>query len=426
MKAYLAGLSLITTALFACGGTTDTPTDGGDTDAGDQDVVVVVDAGPDVDNGQPSTTYPAFKVDPPQVVNSGGSTLAAPKVVPIYYSNDDATFTGNITSFLNKLPASTYWGPSVVEYGVGALSIATPVQLTTPAPLTISDDEIQAWLTTKLASSDPAFPAPDANTIYTFFFPTGTTITLSQQQGGGSSCKQFGGYHDNVVFAAKPVAYAVVPRCATFGGLTGLDAVTGPSTHEIIEAATDPYPQDSPAYQSVDDNHILWTFILGGGETGDLCAQFSNAFFIPTDVGNTVQRTWSNKAAKAGHDPCQPADGSAYFNSMPVLPETVTLGGQITTKGITIPVGGTGTVEVDLFSDADTKGPWTVKATDAASLQGAKPTLDFTWDKTSGLNGEKLHLTITVLGKSQYGAAAFILDSVQGPRTSLWVGLVAN
>ncbi len=425
-------LSLLASSfLLACGGTDQSVPDSGNNnnDAAQQPETSTVDAGPDVDNGAPSTTYPAFKIDAPQVVNAGsGPVLATPKIVPVYFSNDDTSFTGQLTTFMNKLPTSTYWGPQVKEYGVGAISVATPVQLTeasvTGSTGTIDDSAIQTWLKAKLSPTlDPAWPAPDANTIYALFYPTGTTITLGTS---GTSCKSFGAYHGNVTINGTDIAYAVMPRCATFGGLTGIDAVSAPTTHEIIEASTDPYPNTQQAFGSVDDNHILWEFVLGGGEVGDMCAQSQSSFYKPLDIGFEVQRTWSDLAASGGHDPCLPSDGTPYFNSMPVLPDTVTVGGQITTKGIKIPVGQTGTVEVDLFSDAKTSGPWTVGAVDAATLQGNPATMNMTWDRTSGVNGEKLHLTINVTASSQYGAGAFIIQSQLNGRKNLWMGLVGN
>ena len=62
--------------------------------------------------------------------------------------------------------------------GFGCQPCTVPVQLTENAPGTISDNGIQSWLAGKLNSNDPAFPAPDKNTLYALNYPTGTTITL--------------------------------------------------------------------------------------------------------------------------------------------------------------------------------------------------------------------------------------------------------
>ena len=422
---------LISLLIVACGGSVQGTNDAGNNNNNDDAAVqpdvatVVVDAGPDVDNGAPSSTYPAFKIDAPQVVNSSnGPVLKAPKVVPVYFANDDTTFTAQITSFLDKLPGSAYWGPGEKEYGVtGALTVTTPIQLTENAPASIDDSAIQTWLSGKITSKDPAWPQPDANTIYMMFYPSGTSITLGQS---GASCSSFGGYHNDVTVTSSDVAYAVVPRCGNFGGLTGVDSVTSPASHELVEAATDPYPQTQQAFGQVDDNHVLWEYVLGGGEVGDMCAQFGTSFYAPTDLGFTVQRTWSNAAATAGHDPCVPADGTPYFNSMPVLTDKVSLlNGQVVTQGVHIPVGQSATIEVDLFSDAPV-GPWTVSASDTASMQGGTPTLSFTWDRTSGQNGEKLHLTIQATATSQYGGAGFLIRSKTSTRHTSWFGLVGN
>ena len=81
-----------------------------------------------------------------------------------------------------------------------------------------------------------------------------------------------------------------------------------------------------------------------------------------------MQRTWSNKAAPAGHDPCVPAlPGEVYFNAAPVLNDNITvdvIGQTSRCKGVKIAVGETKTIEIDLFSDAATGGPWTVAVQD--------------------------------------------------------------
>jgi hypothetical protein len=128
--------------------------------------------------------------------------------------------------------------------------------------------------------------------------------------------------------------------------------------------------------------------------------------------------------------------GLPFFQSAPVLGEEVTFtplpnSGSLVTKGITIPVGQSATVEVDLFSDAPTSGPWTVTAGDLLSRAfgsyGVTPTLSFSWDKTQGSNGDKLHLTITVTGASLFGGAhAFVVTSTLDGRYYEWPGVVVE
>jgi hypothetical protein len=138
----------------------------------------------------------------------------------------------------------------------------------------------------------------------------------------------------------------------------------------------------------------------------------------------------------ASHDPCVPAAaGQAFFDSAPVLTETVTFASALTpsivTKGITIPIGQSKTIEVDLFSDGDTGGPWTVTADDVLhkyyGSYGIPATLAFQWDRTSGVNGEKLHLTVTVTSASLIGNGhAFAITSTLGRRVVVWPGMVVD
>ncbi|HEY2369523.1 MAG TPA: hypothetical protein VGH87_24160, partial [Polyangiaceae bacterium] len=277
MRTTLIASSVFFFSAFACGGSTLSAPDAGGDDAGQPDVTPPVeDAGPDVDNGAVSTTYPAFKIDAPQVATGGGPTLAAPKLVPVYFANDDTNFTAQLTTFMSKLGDSAFWLPAVSEYGVGKITSVAPIQLTDDAPTSIDDADIQTWIAAKI--TDATLPAPDANTIYAIYYPDGTTVTLGQN---GTSCQDFGAYHDNITYnGTTDVAYAVMPRCSGWGPST-MDTTTSAASHEFVEASTDPFPQTNGAYSQVDDNHIVWEFVLGGGETGDMCAQFKASYVTP-------------------------------------------------------------------------------------------------------------------------------------------------
>jgi hypothetical protein len=387
----------------------------------------------------PSNVYPAPFPPPPQVVNFGGSVLAAPVFVPVFFAGDDPNYVMKLSDFTAKVGATKYWAAAVGEYGVGPATSAAPVILSEMAPATIDDTGIQAWLANELAPSDggpdggSTLPQPDANTVYVIFYPASTTITLQNQQ----SCTSFGGYHsDAIVQTAQgmtDVPYAVIPRCTNFPPLTGVDAITGTTSHEMAEAATDPLPMSmTPAYAQVDDAHLYWMRLLGGGEVGDMCAQFPGAFTTFSELPYAVQRIWSNAAAKAGHDPCQPPlPGEVYFNSPPNLPDMITVmtfGGMFTERGVHIPVGQSKTIQLDLYSDAATSGPWTVSVKDAASTLGMSttPLLDLKLDKTSGVNGEKLNLTITVKTAGKHNTESFIIESRLGNQVNLWFGLVGS
>lgn len=418
--------------LTACSGD---DTNGGTPDADDGDATNQSDGGgPVVDAG-----YPAITVDAPQVVSIGGPVLTAPKVQPIYFQGFD--YATQVTDFTSKLGASTYWA-ALAEYKVGKLVADAPIALTSadPAPASITDAEIQSWLKSRWDGNHPEFgAAPDPSTIYAIFYPSSTTIYLSSgftpdggaPDGGGfgsqASCQTFGGYHGDVIVGTADIPYAVLPECPTFGSYTGADVSTSTASHELSEASTDPLPTTNPAYDQTDDDHLAWMFFLGGGEVGDMCAQFPESFYVPKDLGYLVQRNWSNASAKAGHDPCQPADATpSYFNTMPVLTDAIAVRGT-TTKGVDVPVGTSKTIQLDLFSDGPTSGPWTVDAK-AYTRGGPTTAVTFSLDKTSGQNGDKLNLTVTsaaaITTKSQ--TATLVITSTSGVRENLWIGMIGQ
>ncbi len=445
---FLAPLTLaLGASLFtACGGSTDQPnptssttsTTGSGGAGGDATTTTAAstggggaggDMGPDI--GEPSDKYPGPHSPAPKVVNLGGPVLAAPVVVPVFWSNDQPTIVAQIKDFEEKVGATDYWKATTKEYGVGVLKAAPAIDLPEPAPANITDAQIQAWLADKLNSDDPAFPVADKNTVYGLHYPKGTIITAGSGAQTQKSCEVFGGYHSSITLDAahggQRVAYMVMPRCANFNGLTGIDVMTATESHELIEAATDPYPQDIPAYGTVDSAHFYWAFVLGGGETADMCAQWPGADTTFPELDYVVQRSWSNKAASAGHNPCVPvhADSGPYFNAVPVFKDVISLaGGKI--KGLKIPVGESKSIDIQLFSDADTGGPFTVQALTDADFWGGPKELDFTWDQDSGQNGQTLHLTVEVLKGNSFNAQFFYLVSTLGQEQNYWIGVVGN
>jgi hypothetical protein len=409
--ASMLSLSLI---IAACGGVDPTSRKG--VDAGSVDEV---DAG--------FGPYPAAHPAPPQVVTSGGPVLASPEIFSVFFSNDDSAFVGTLDDFGQKLGATAYWA-TLGEYGVGPAT-GSSVQLTESATGNIDDSTIQTWLAGKLNGNDPAWIAPDANTVYVLYYPAGVTIT----NGGAKSCQAFGGYHSNILVHTGHgninAAYAVIPRCASGHGLTGIDVITAAASHELAEAATDPYPNNKPAYGQVDDADIYWELALGGPEIGDMCAQSPASYAKFPDLPDyTVQRVWSNEMALEGHDPCVPSlDGEVYANAAPVLPDTLTvplMGRQVTLSAVKIPVGTSETIDVSLFSDAPTLGPWTVQAVD---FTGGGSELSFSFDRTTGVNGDVLKLTITHTAAGSQGGSLFLLESNPGTANQqVWFGAVSN
>jgi hypothetical protein len=187
---------------------------------------------------------------------------------------------------------------------------------------------------------------------------------------------------------------------------------------------------------TLDTNHFYWESVLGGAEVGDMCAQFPQAFFAPSEASLSayqVQRIWSNKAAAAGQDPCQPALPAAaepyYFNAVPeqTSVQTTFAGQNVSTLGIPLAVGAETTLTIDLFSTGSTGGqPWKVEVEDVSALRGSTAQLAFTPDVVMGDNGYKLSLTVKNVATTTRKTHPFLLVSRQGLLENWWIGAVVT
>ena len=373
-----------------------------------------------------AVAYPAAHPAMPQIITKGGPVMAPVKIVPIAFTGDPAL--ADIDKFASQLGSATdYWKGTTSEYGVGGLTVATPIHLNETPATNLADADIQAWLTNKIQTNS-SFPQPDATTIYSVFYPDTVTVTMGV---GETSCVQFQGYHDSYeITPGNRVIYAVIPRCPAppVQGVTVIDQMTAEASHEFVEAATDPYPSSNPAYIQIDNNDLAW-MLLGGGETGDICADFflSGVFYRTPGVDSLVQRTWSNANAAASHDPCQPAGFMPYFNSAPVLPDMVHLSASGivgVSQGIKLIGGASQTIELDLYSDGPTTGPWKVSAVDLGTFFGNPANLTFSFDKNTGQNGDKIQMTVNG-SKSVPGGIPFWIQNDLGTQTTVWMAAVA-
>jgi len=386
MMQRMIGRCVLALALFGCSGDDSTPPK---------------DAGPEAGN---DAGYPGPHPAPPQVRNQQGPVLATPRVVPVFFAND--AYQAQVEGFLAALAGSTYWTATTSEYGVGALSVAPSIVTTDAPPQTIDTAGIEAFLAKQTAG---------ANDVFAVFYPSTTTI---DDPTFGTSCKDFNGFHWQGV-TNPSLVYAVIPRCPSAGALTGFDAISASLSHELVEAATDPFLAQSPAWAFTDVDHLIWSFVPGA-EVADMC-DLEPQSFQPLVGNHMVQRSWSNASALAGHDPCVPALSQPYFVAAPVLTakQQITFQSQVaTTDGVQIAVGDTKTIAVQLFSDAPTSD-WSVGAIDVNDPPG----FTFAWDRQTGNNGDTLHLTITrTLGTS----SEFAVTSTMGTTTNLWFGFVAD
>jgi hypothetical protein len=418
--------------------------DAGDLEAGDDGGLD--EAGFDA-SGVDDAMYPAFTYEVPQVNDYGAAVLSSAVFVPIVFPGDP--LAAQIDAFMSAIGPSDYWATVGTEYGVGPATSTGLVRESAPPAPNLTDAEIQQFLAQAIAT-DPRYLAlgpdtdagimtanpaatPPAGVLYVLFYPAATTIS---QPTLGESCGAFGGYHSafNLTNGAV-VTYAVIPRCAMFNGESGLDAVTATTSHELIEAATDPDPNVA-SYLGTDTDHFVWELTLGSGEVADMCSFLLDANLHPQEAllsAYLVQRIWSNQAALNGQDPCVPTVGSgAYFNTVPEATEQpfVDQGQTFQTLATQIPVGQTATVTLDLVSSAPTDGPWSVEVLDYGVAYNNPAILDLKiLGATAGENGQTLTLQIKALQAgpaSLFGISPYFVYSTLGTTSTFWVGAVTN
>ncbi len=382
---------------------------------------------PSVDMAVPYVT--PFPPNPPQVARGADIVLSKPKVVPIFFQND--SMQNSLSTFIqNYLNSQTAW-QTIQEYGVGLATLAKSAILNQQLPATMTDGDIRNLLIAGVQTgSPPLLPKPDANTMYLLFFPTSVTIT----RGTAISCQTFAGYHETLKFPDNTQsAYAVIPRCSG-ETLAGLTAVV---SHEIAEAATDPF---ITSYNFLSDPYGLWGFNLDGGEIGDLCQNLIDPVVNLIGVG-VISRLWSNAAAAAFRNPCQPAPAGINFQSVPILNQLlpVQFGGSIhNVELVSISVGQSLLVDVRLRSDAPQPGAlWTVSVLEVplpTQMGGmGMPALSLGWQEAAhqmdvqGQDGQTLHLQIHAEATAPLGLTMFRLTSTgklaSGAQTqTLWIG----
>jgi len=399
------------------------------------------DASPDagVDGADAAPGYPAFPVDAPQIQKNHGTILTAPVIVTVTWPSDASASTWE--AFDDGIGASSYWAATTAEYGVGkATSGATDhVRMNQPLPASLSYTDLQNLVAAALQRAveadggapeggasdggpqDPVWPAPtldaqgNPQTFYSLFIPPSTAVT--DPGSGMPFCNGAGtGYHASVPAGALTVAYSVTLECPS----TGADAIEETAAHESVETATDPFNGTSTdGYHGFDADHLAWDLYDGfADELADACQFWQSAYV--QEMGAFpywVQRSWSNQAAQAGHDPCVPAAGP--YHGVTLFPAeeaqvsvnlAVIGAGTVKSRGFDVKIGQPLTFHVGFFSDAPT-GPWKIGYDFPSTLQ----TFDMNFvplgngsgtvalSQTTGSNGDRATVTVTPTAKGEGG-----------------------
>lgn len=221
---------------------------------------------------------------PAQLVYMGGPLIPNVQIFTIFWgklwgSNASSNqMMTNLNQFFTAIVISPLLD-QLAEYSrpgqaIGHGSFLGTKLINTNAPGgSITDSAIQSQLKKWIKAK--TVPATTKNTLYFIYLDPGVISIM----GGGKSCQNYCGYHNNTGTAY----YAVMPypSCSgCLGGMQAFDALTGTSSHEMCEAITDPVPGKG----WYDNNN---------GEIGDICA-----WNFKKIAGYTVQLEWSNQQNK--------------------------------------------------------------------------------------------------------------------------------
>ncbi len=432
--------------MFACSGG-DSPAAPADAaaDAVDAAPPPDTDAGPDAE--QPPDIYPSNHAPIPQLDNQGGPVLDHMKLVTITFfhalavdggvvdggdagavDGGDGGVTGRVSDeWRDSLrgfddfivgSTSTWWSQTMAGYKVGPGTGGLYAELDDAkvASKSITDADIQKMLADGIASG--TVPPPQAQILYAFYFPASTQISSFN----AAACADFLGYHDEMAVtyngAPTQVAYAVMPRCPASTKQAMKDQLTVTASHELAEAASDPYPETNGTYRMITND--AWVPLLGGGtagnENGDVC------IFAPNydESGYKVQPIWSNAAAAASKEPCQPQPPLAspiYYGAAVQTPKLKDRGHPALGYLVVSP-GGSVTANLDFFSTAKLpadarlfvgRDKGTGDPTDMRDIaDGIKATLS----RTEAHNGNALTMTLTAPANAVKGDFHFVVRSV--------------
>lgn len=371
-----------------------------------------LDAGVDAEPIDTADFETASHTALPQLVFGGEAILQHPHVVTVTFDGDP--YRAQIEAYNSKLLNLQWWSAVTAGYCDAAGKCiesgdSAVVHLAEKPAMSYTDSTVvgkaatlQDFIKSHIDQQD--LPAPATDTLYVLYFPNTTKLTLSE--GGGQSaqsCQAFGGYHHSMLYQGKPIAYAVVPECSGGGGgqgsgLSKVETFLFAGSHEIIEAATDPYfvqvqGGEMPGgynLNTTDYNVIPWMLAFGGGETADLCPYIPGTDLTYADEnGQIVARSWSNLAAKGSHNPCVPAPPGPYFNLAPEKKGT----------HFKLAVDDTYSFVAHAFSDIPTKG-WSVQGADLNSMYGGPALLEITFGDNNAQdakinNGDVLTVNVT-------------------------------
>lgn len=241
----------------------------------------------------------------------GGPVISNAKVYVVFWGDKiNADIKKDIAAFYSSVTNSTYMDwldeyntfgnaldgkPGTKQHIGRGQNMGTIVIKPKNTKRSVSDEEIQAELQNQIAAG--VLPKPDDNTIFMTYFPKNMSVSAF----GMHSCQDFCAYHgfngtpdrDHFYYGVMPdISGSCFNGCGYASNVFG--AETAISTHELIEAVTDPFP--TPGTQAAYPQ--AWND-RQGAEIGDICAGSNNTLkALSSKRSFIVQSEWDNNDNK--------------------------------------------------------------------------------------------------------------------------------
>jgi hypothetical protein len=234
-----------------------------------------------------------------QLQNRGGRVLESPRLIAVFFDGDQ--MHGPTTALLKSYGCTPAWRRAVNEYGVGDALYERSVTLSEfPAvgpggEAVASQESFQAW--SGGAAAAGVFGPLTDQSVLLFFLPPGRHLV------SGDCAKQLAAHSSFTTKDGRRIPYAYFPSCSN-DAASPIAARSHAVTHELIEIATDPDPLMAPAWAGLGPGLVALSLNEPpdlAGESADLCE--GRVADMP-DYPFVVARGYSNRAARAGLDPC--------------------------------------------------------------------------------------------------------------------------
>lgn len=239
-----------------------------------------------------------------QLMYYGGPVISNVKTVVVFWGpNTNPEFKQKAAAFYTSLANSTFMdlasqyhtfikavnGQDGTKQKIGrGTYLGSQTIIPFNAKTKITDEEIQEEIGKQIQAGK--LPVPDNDTLYMIHFPAGMSMSIA----GMGSCSAFCAYHN---FYGSPSAphfyYGVMPECAMCGN--SFDYRTYVSSHEFMEAVTDPFPTpgDKPAYPQA------WNTTTGE-EISDVCQHRTK--LVAPNATYAVTSNWDNSKKACAND----------------------------------------------------------------------------------------------------------------------------